>query len=64
MEMRLFFTASGSVSEAESAPPGDALVSNAELLRVSARREAVLRDMLAFSSDGECMDGPQVLDQL
>lgn len=35
-------------------------MSNAVLLRVATRREAVLRDMLAFSSDGECMDGPQV----
>ncbi len=49
------------MSESESAAPRESVaVSNAVLLRVSARREAVLRDMLAFSSDGEGMDGPQV----
>lgn len=52
--------ASASLSESESAPAGDAITPNAVLLRVPARREAMLRDMLAFSSDGECMDGPQV----
>lgn len=51
----------GSVSEAESAPSGNAVVSNAVRLRVAARREAALRDMLAFASDGEGMDGPQVI---
>lgn len=52
---------SGSMSESESTRRVEgAVVSNAVLLRVSTRREAVLRDMLAFSSDGECMDGPQV----
>lgn len=49
------------MSESESALPGESEeASNAVMLRVSARREAVLRDMLAFSSDGEGMDGPQV----
>ncbi|CAM9416510.1 unnamed protein product [Scytosiphon promiscuus] len=52
---------SASLSEVDSVAPRDsAAVSNAVLLRVSTRREAMLRDMLAFSSDGECMDGPQV----
>ena len=35
-------------------------MSNAVRLKVVARREAALRDMLAFASDGEGMDGPQV----
>lgn len=51
---------SGYISESESAAPDDRVVSNAVILRVPAKREAMLRDMLAFSSDGEGMDGPQV----
>lgn len=54
------YVESGSVSEEESAPLGNAVTSNAVRLRVAARREAALRDMLAFASDGEGMDGPQV----
>ena len=58
--MFVFFS-QGSMSGSESVSARDSgVVSNAVLLRVAARREAALRDMLAFSSDGECMDGPQV----
>lgn len=38
----------------------DSIGTNAVLRRVPKLREAVLRDMLSFSSDGEGMDGPQV----